>query len=144
MIIKQQKLRTMKDNHVSFLSFSPTFSSNSELIYQSFENNQVAGGRRGCRRPVRDGDSWDEGKTRGCAVVAVPFQLRVRMTVNSVLKRTRWKNAGYEMWAGQDKKNGFALLINTFFEAFQLKILSLEVFLGCQQLNAYKVWVEIL
>lgn len=52
MIIKQQKVRAMKDNHVSFLSFSPTFSSNSGLTYQSFENNQVAGGRRGCRRAV--------------------------------------------------------------------------------------------
>lgn len=35
------------DNNVSFLSFSPMFSSNSGVTYQSFENNQVAGGRRG-------------------------------------------------------------------------------------------------
>lgn len=47
MIIKQQKVRAMKDNNVSFLSFSPTFSSSSGVTYQSFENNQVAGGRRG-------------------------------------------------------------------------------------------------
>lgn len=47
MIIKQQKVRAVKDNRVSFLSFSPTFPSNSGLAYQSFENNQVAGGSRG-------------------------------------------------------------------------------------------------
>lgn len=55
MIIKQQKVRAMKDNHVAFLSFSPTFSSNSGFTYQSFENNQVAGGKQGCRRPVKQG-----------------------------------------------------------------------------------------
>lgn len=55
MIIKQQKVSAMKDSHVSFRSFSPTFSSNSGFTYQSFENNQVAGGKRGCRRPVEQG-----------------------------------------------------------------------------------------
>lgn len=47
MIIKQQKVRGMKDNSVSFLSLSPTFSSSSGVTSQSFENNQVAGGRWG-------------------------------------------------------------------------------------------------
>lgn len=48
MLIKQQKVRAMKDNDAFFLLFSPTFSSNSGgVTHQSLENSQVAGGRRG-------------------------------------------------------------------------------------------------
>lgn len=66
MIIKQQKVRAMKDNNVSFLSFSPTFSSNSGVTYQSFENNQVAGGRRGCWLMVME--VWGGGRVKQGAV----------------------------------------------------------------------------